>query len=113
MRAWTSHSDLALCMSARLVRRRRRRDKYDLDIVSIEGWVDAEEVDEESVRDDVDVHALAQCDIARSTIVEIAPSLPPNTEELELELEEEDELEETDSGRGVLGGDGGSGGSPR
>lgn len=102
-------------MSATLERRLRRRERYDLEAVITDGFEEDDEVDEdESDREDVEVHARAQCEIARSTMVEMAPSLPPNTEEFELELDElDEELEETDSGRGVLGGDGGSGGPPR
>lgn len=78
---------------------------------------DEEELEDESERDDVETQARAQCEMARSTIVENAPSRPPNTDEpeLELELEDEDEFPEaTEGGRGVLGEDGGSaGGSPR
>ena len=69
---------------------------------------DEDELEDEPGSEDVETHALAQCDIARSTIVEIAPSRPPNTDEseLELELEDEDELLETTEG-------GSGGGSPR
>ncbi len=38
----------------------------------------------------------------------MAPSLPPKTEELELELDDEDAMEEGDAERMDLGGDGGS-----
>ena len=52
--------------------------------------------------------------MARSTMVEMAPSRPPNTDEseLELELEDDDELlEAIEDGR--VGEDGSSGGPPR
>lgn len=70
---------------------------------------DEEDEDEEEVevaRDDEDAQARAQCVIACSTIAEIAPSLPPKT--TELEDEDEESLEDKDSGRGVLDGVGGS-----
>lgn len=101
-------------MLATLDRLLRRLETCDFDMVMMDGCDADDEVDEEeSVKEDVEAHALAQCEMARSTMVDIAPSLPRNTEELELELEEEDELEEIDSGRGVLGGDDGSGTPPR
>ena len=107
MRAATSRSDLALWTSARLDLRLRRRERYDLVVVIMEEAVVVDEVvDSESVES----RPRAQRAIACSTRVEIAPSLPPNTEpELELELEEEDELEDIESGLG----DEGDGGSPR
>lgn len=96
--------------SARLERRLRRLI-YDRVVVIIEGCEEDEDDEEETERDEEDAHALAQWEIARSTMVEIAPSRPPKMEELELELDEE-VLDDTDSGRGVLGGEGGSRGSP-
>lgn len=65
----------------------------------------AEDVEDEEDIDEDDAHARAQREMACSTPAEMAPSRPRKTDEAELE----DELEETvDSGRGVLGGDGGS-----
>lgn len=94
-----------------------RLDSIDREAVIIEGREEVEELEEESESEEVETHALAQCEMARSTMVEMAPSRPPNTDEseLELELDEDDELlEATEGGRGVLGGEGGSGGgSPR
>ena len=71
--------------------------------------VDDDVVDKESVES----LALAHRAIACSTSVEMAPSLPPNTElelELELEVVVEEASEDMASVYGVLGY---SGGSPR
>lgn len=62
------------------------------------------ELELEEDREDVDVHALAQREIACSTPAEIAPSRPPKTEPLE--LEEDEDVFEDDDGEGDLGGDG-------
>ena len=80
----------------------------------IEGREVVEELEEESERVELETHALAQWEMARSTMVEIAPSRPPNTDEseLELELEDDDELlEAIEDGR--VGEDGSSGDPPR
>ena len=92
-------------MSATLGLRLRRRERYDLDTVMIEEAVVVEEDVVERVS--VESRPLAQRDMACSTRVEIAPSLPPKTE-LELELDEDEVLDEIDSGGGDLGGVGGS-----
>lgn len=107
IRAKISLSDLALCKSARLLRCLRRV----LDLVVIELDEDDEDDEDEDevevARDDDEAQARAQCVIACSTIADIAPNLPPNTTELE-EDDDEEPLEDIDSGRGVLGGVGGS-----
>lgn len=115
--ACTSYSDFAFRISARLDCRLLRRDRCERDVVTMVLRVE-EEDDEviESESEDEAAQCRAQCVMALSTSPEIAPSLPPNTEELELELEEEDvddEVDATDSGRGERGGEGGRGGSPR
>ena len=103
MRAAISLSDLALCSSALLDLRLRRRDLYDRGAVTTEDV----EVDEDVVESESDEsRPLAQRAIACSTRVEIAPRRPPKTE-LELELEDEDVVVAMDSGEGDLGGEGG------
>ena len=103
MRAAISLSDLALCSSALLDLRLRRRDLYDRGAVTME---DVEDVEVDVERESDESRPLAQRAIACSTRVEIAPRRPPNTE-LELELEDE-VVVDMDSGGGDLGGDGGS-----
>ena len=103
IRAAISRSDLALCSSALLDLRLRRRDLYDRGAVTME---DVEDVEDDVERESDESRPLAQRAIACSTRVEIAPRRPPNTE-LELELEDE-VVVDMDSGGGDLGGDGGS-----
>ena len=52
----------------------------------------------QSERVELETHALAQWEMARSTMVEMAPSRPPNTDESELELELEDDDERSRCG---------------
>ncbi len=63
------------------------------------------ELELEEDREEVDVHALAQREMACSTPAEIAPNRPPKTEPLELE-EDEEEVFEDSTGEGDLSGDG-------
>ena len=82
-------------------RRLRLRVVCDFDCEATEDE-DAEEDD----RLELDIHARAHREIAFSTPAEIAPRRPPNTDRLELELED-DEDDEDGMGEGDLGGVGG------